>query len=41
MTPNSLELHKLKEQERRAREKLLLARLQVADIPIARSLCLE
>mmetsp|Transcript_3777 Transcript_3777/g.5961 ORF Transcript_3777/g.5961 Transcript_3777/m.5961 type:complete len:352 (+) Transcript_3777:72-1127(+) len=28
VTPNSLELHKIKEQERRAREKHLLARLQ-------------
>ncbi|KAJ1494490.1 hypothetical protein T484DRAFT_2501439 [Baffinella frigidus] len=28
VTPNSLELHKIKEQERRAREKNLLARLQ-------------
>ena len=28
VTPNSLEQHKLKEQDRRAREKLLLARLQ-------------
>ena len=29
VTPNSLELHKIKEQERRAREKQLLAKLQV------------